>query len=284
MIISTAVTQFIAFKRASGIARSSILNIESTCNLFLSMARDKDLAVVADLDSVFWNEWVGNLLESSSPSSVKLRVVLVRQFLSWCFDQGHIDDLPYIPVPKQNRNHIPDVLTMRDIDKLLEVVLPSLTGCRADRDRAMVAIMLATGIRVGELIELQAADVDAARGTCVVRCGKGMKTRVVAYDPNGVCGRWMKRHLKTITKTDQKVFGMTVANVQTVLKKVGAAAGRHISPHTLRRTWASKSLESGIPLHVVMQLGGWSDVSTLRHYVNIASNSAVHLAQKLAYV
>ena len=284
MLIVNAIEQFLSVKTAENLSRASILNIRATTNLILAAAREQDKGTVDQLDSHFWSEWARGMLETNSASSVRLRVVIARQWMRWCDQNGHLPNgVPTIPVPKMPKQHLPDVLTNRDIDRLLHDFLPALDERNAVRNRALVAFALATGVRVSELVALEWRDVDIARGTAVVRMGKGTKTRLVSFDPNGIAARWLKQW-KRVAKKD-RVFPVTIDSTQIIVKRIVAQPlGRDVTPHTLRRTWASQSLSAGVPVHVVMALGGWSDIEVLRKYVHIANDNAVMLAQKLAFI
>lgn len=286
MIISTAIENYLVYYRASGHSQSSINTITNSLGKLLSYSREQNWGSLDDLNPTRMDEWVTWMMDSgSSPASIRLRVSVVKTFLRWCVERGYVADVTSIPVPKMHRKQLQDLLSNHDLDVLLAFLKDGLKTRNADRDRAIVLTFLATGLRLHELVALKIEDVDCDRGTATIT-GKGSKTRTVCWLPSGACGKALRKVIgkrkygPVFVKTNGDP--LTQDGVQVIMKRIGAMIDIKIDPHMLRRTWCSQSVASGMPAHVVMNLGGWSDLSVVSRYLHLATDQQIVLAQKFA--
>jgi len=204
----------------------------------------------------------------------------MRQFYQHALREGWIQSDPSVRIeaPKLGRS-LPKSLTEDEVMALLEA--PDLESPEGFRDRTMLEVLYATGLRVSELVGLRLEQVGMAQG--VVRVvGKGDKERLVPLGEEAV--DWLERFLKggrneiLHGRFCSEVFptkrgaGMTRQAFWYRIKKHAVSAGinKHLSPHTLRHSFATHLLNHGADLRVVQMLLGHSDLSTTQIYTHVA--------------
>jgi len=176
------------------------------------------------------------------------------------------------------RKTLPKVLTVEEVDKLLNIERITVFDYR---DKAMLELMYATGLRVSELVNLTINDIDLEN--CVVRClGKGKKERMIPigeYVLETMSEYLCLRTKLYLMKKDEHLFlnnhgkGISRSSFFKMIKKRLKVCNIHVdvSPHTLRHSFATHMLEYGSDLRVVQELLGHSDISTTRIYTHISN-------------
>ena len=217
---------------------------------------------------------------SKKPRSTARLLSCMRQFYQHALREGwvKVDPSSRIDAPKLGRP-LPKSLTEEEVEALLDA--PDLKTPEGFRDRAMLEVLYATGLRVSELVGLRLEQVGLAQG--VVRVvGKGDKERLVPLGEDAV--DWLDRFLKSArSELLQEQFcneifptrrgaGMTRQAFWYRIKKHAQTAGitKHISPHTMRHAFATHLLNHGADLRVVQMLLGHSDLSTTQIYTHVA--------------
>lgn len=208
------------------------------------------------------------------------RLSCLRGFFGWCTDQGLMDTNPagLLDGPKLPRV-LPNVLSREEVLRLIQA--PDGHSRLGRRDRAMLELMYASGLRVSELVNLRPLDLDLQRG--VVRVfGKGRKERLVPMHARAVSV--MEEYLSHVrpdfAPQDSRVFlnrsgmGLTRQAVWKLIRKYALEAriGRDISPHTMRHTFATHLLEGGADLRTVQMLLGHSDIAATELYTHVRSD------------
>lgn len=174
---------------------------------------------------------------------------------------------------------LPKFLSLEEVDRLL--AQPDVTTPRGLRDKALIEVLYATGLRVSELVSLRAADLNLEEGylTCV---GKGDKQRMVPLGQEAI--DWVRRYgregrpslLKK--KSSQWLFvnardggALSRVGFWKVLKAYGASAGisRELSPHVLRHSFATHLLDRGADLRMIQVMLGHADLSTTQIYTHV---------------
>ncbi|MCM3617453.1 site-specific tyrosine recombinase XerD [Sutcliffiella horikoshii] len=187
------------------------------------------------------------------------------------------DPTVHIDRPKQEQK-LPQVLSVEEVQALLEA--PELSKPFGKRDKAMLELLYATGMRVSELITLNISDVHMTMG--FVRCiGKGNKERIIplgkmAQDAIAVYIEESRSQL-TKKKTTDALFVNLYGNRLTrqgfwkILKKLTKEAGieKELTPHTLRHSFATHLLENGADLRAVQEMLGHADISTTQIYTHV---------------
>ncbi|MDP7579297.1 MAG: site-specific tyrosine recombinase XerD [SAR202 cluster bacterium] len=225
---------------------------------------------------------VGALGQRGYSDSTRTRkIAAFKSLFSFLLEEGLIDTDPtkHINSPRRGLS-LPNVLEEEEIESLLE----SSAGDTAEelRNRAMLELMYASGMRVSELIRLDLENIDLERG--YVRCfGKGSKERLVPVHhlaTLAVSGYMNKGRPKLEGRRSQKaVFLNTRGDRLTrqgfwlILKKLSENAGLEgrITPHTLRHSFATHLLKGGAPLRHVQELLGHANIATTQVYTHLTS-------------
>ena len=216
----------------------------------------------------------------SKPRSVSRLIASLRRLYRFSLRENRIavDPTLQIESPKLPRS-LPKSLSEDDVVALLNA--PNLNDSIGLRDRAMLEILYASGLRVSELVELKVTEVSLSEGVVRVT-GKGSKTRLV---PMGeVAVDWISRYLnearpaileKRLSDSlfvTQRGSSMTRQAFWYLIKRYALLAGIHkpMSPHVLRHAFATHLLNHGADLRVVQMLLGHSDISTTQIYTHVA--------------
>ncbi|MEP6782055.1 MAG: site-specific tyrosine recombinase XerD [Acidobacteriota bacterium] len=218
--------------------------------------------------------------EGRSPRSVARAVACFRGFFRFLVVSGHREDNPAVDVraPKAWKT-LPKFLSTDEVDRLLES--PDTSQPRGVRDRALLELFYATGLRVSEMVNLRQQDLNLESGylTCT---GKGRKQRLVPIGDEA--SSWLTRYLKDgrpallKKRASPRLFvnargGSSITRVGfwKILKNYGREAGlpRMLSPHVLRHSFATHLLERGADLRAIQLMLGHADLSTTQIYTHI---------------
>jgi integrase/recombinase XerD len=214
-----------------------------------------------------------------SAKTVARSVSVLRGFYRWLADEGVLRGNPLedMESPRTTRS-LPEVLSLDEVESLLNQPNPS--NPIGMRDRAMLELLYATGLRVSELVHLVLNNVNLEAGYLIV-LGKGDKQRVVPMGQEALhwLGRYLEESRKRLLADRQNplVFvsqwgrGMSRQGFWKIMKKYALMAGirKNISPHTLRHSFASHLLEGGADLRSVQSLLGHVDISTTQIYTHV---------------
>jgi integrase/recombinase XerD len=212
-----------------------------------------------------------------SPRSINRALSAMRGFYSYLVTIGERADDPAVNlVPPKLWRPLPKVLSEAEVESLLAA--PDLSRPLGLRDRAMLELIYATGLRVSELVGLQLPQLRLDVGY-LVAFGKGSKERVVPVGEQAEhwVGRWLQEARPGLVKgRHQAVFvnyagePMTRMGFWKILKGHGITAGiRALSPHVLRHSFATHLLEHGADLRAVQTMLGHADISTTQIYTHI---------------
>lgn len=215
-----------------------------------------------------------------SPRSTQRLLSCLRGFVKFCHLEHLRTDNPLhsIAMPKQHR-HLPDYLTEHEVEDLLNA--PDVSNELELRDKAMLELMYASGLRVGELINIRFTDLDL--NNCIIRViGKGDKERLVPFAHT--TGKWLEDYLKSCrnlimdAQNPEYVFlssrGLRMTR-QTFWHRIKAYALRagirkNVHPHTLRHSFATHLLNHGADIFSVQELLGHASVDTTQIYTHLA--------------
>ena len=218
--------------------------------------------------------------QGASPRSSARLLSSIRGFYHYQIREKRIADDPSsrIEAPKIGRS-LPKALTESEIEALLSA--PDLEVSNELRDRAMLELMYASGLRVSELVGLQQSQVNLRQGVARIM-GKGAKERIVPLGEEAQ--EWLECYLKRARPdlargNANEVLFISCRGTQLTrqafwyaIKRYAVRAGidKHLSPHTLRHSFATHLLNHGADLRVVQMLLGHSDLSTTQIYTHIA--------------
>lgn len=203
----------------------------------------------------------------------------IKSFYRYLRAEGFVDDDPTIllQAPRQGR-HLPNILTVDEINSLIEAIPP---GPAALRNRAIIETLYGCGLRVSELVDLTLDKVYLAEGYVMVT-GKGSKERVVPISPiaaeligeyaAGPRGDIMpRRGEENIVFLNNRGTRLTRQMIFTIIRRLALGAGivKTISPHTLRHSFATHLLEGGANLRAIQQMLGHESIATTEIYLNL---------------
>ena len=236
---------------------------------------------VESLDRRALEEVIRQLMgEGRSPRSVARAVACYRGFYRFLVVSGRRTDNPAddLRAPRAWRT-LPKFLSMEEVDQLLQ--MPDTSTPRGVRDRAMVELLYATGLRVSELVNLRQQDLNLESGY-LTTTGKGRKQRLVPVGDEAAA--WLARYVREARpallkkRSAPRLFvnarggtGLTRVGFWKVLKEYGKQAGVRgsLSPHVLRHSFATHLLERGADLRAIQLMLGHSDLSTTQIYTHV---------------
>jgi integrase/recombinase XerD len=225
-----------------------------------------------------WVAWMHN--EGYATASIARALSALRALFRFLVREGKlaVSPLLLVPAPKGRRS-LPSVLSVVEMERLL--ALPDPNTPLGSRDRCLLEMMYATGVRVSELLSIRLEQVDWAQRTLRVE-GKGSKERLVLvgdlamdaleyYIHNGR-GELLAGRVSDALFLSYRGTPLSVRGFHVVLKSYVMAAGitRQITPHTLRHSFATHLLEGGADLRSVQELLGHSNVSTTQVYTHVS--------------
>lgn len=248
----------------------------------LDYLEQQSIANVADVGRHHLLHYLLRLKESGrKASTVSRHIASIRAFFHYMAVNGYIQLNPaiYIESPKQEKKE-PSVLSMENAGQLLET--PQPVTAAGKRDKAMLELLYATGIRVSELISLDVGSVNSQLN--IIRCvGSGMKERIIPYGrmaatalddylQNGRAELLRHSEDEPALFLNQLGTRMTRQGFWKMVKKYAKEAGisEEITPHTLRHSFAAHLLENGADLRAVQELLGHADISTTQRYTKVS--------------
>lgn len=215
--------------------------------------------------------------EGLSPRSVSRALVSMRRFYAFLVNEGDRDDNPAVNLyPPRLPRRLPKVLREEQVEALLRA--PDTSRAPGVRDRAMIELLYATGLRVSEMVGLERSQLQLEAGF-LIAFGKGAKERVVPVGESAET--WLQRYLKEVRPAMAKgrhdtVFvnyrgsGLTRQGFWKLLRDYGRGAGiPDLSPHVLRHSFATHLLEHGADLRAVQVMLGHANITTTQIYTHI---------------
>lgn len=215
-------------------------------------------------------------------ASIRRKVSTIRGFYKWLRAEGVLENDPFYGVqgPRAPKR-LPHVLNAGDIDRMIGA---ASRGSEPQdlRDRALLELLYAAGLRVSEIAGLDLQDVDLRQATVRVR-GKGKKERVGVFgEPAAVAlDRYLRSARPALVSRKQDAlflnrFGgrLTVRSVQTIVRKYALMAGlpEDVHPHLLRHSFATHMLDGGADLRVVQELLGHESPNTTQIYTHVTES------------
>ena len=235
-------------------------------------------------------EYVHSLIRrGKSAATVTRSVASIRCFYRCLMDIGVCDRDPTKGVsPVKVERKLPQVLTSKEVELFLDQ--PECTDLKGYRDRAMLELLYATGIRVSELIDLNVGDLNLPGG--VLHCESKGKARVIPLYPAAI--RALTEYLNTVRPQliddpgEEALFvnmsgeRMSRQGFWKLIKYYQEKAGIHkdITPHTLRHSFAAHLLENGADLHSIQEMLGHADISSTQVYSKLVNQELKSVYKK----
>lgn len=275
-------------KQASGNTVSSYLRDIRQFSEWLS--RERGLDVLNATQPVI-SEYLSSMQKNGkSGATVSRSFASLKNFYAYAVSTGFLE---YTPIPEdvhieRGEKKLPQVLTGREVELLL--AQPVCSDAKGYRDKAMLEVMYATGMRVSELIDLNVDDVSLEMG--IIKCSNAKKSRVIPLYPAALHALnvyIIEVRAALIDNPNEKALFVNVSGSRMsrqgfwkILKYYQAKAGieKEITPHTLRHSFAVHLLENGADLGSLQELMGHSDISSTQMYTHLINQKIRSVYQK----
>lgn len=228
--------------------------------------------------------------QGKSGATASRTLASLKNFYSYAMSTGFLEESPVsgdLHVDRGEKKY-PQILTGKEVELLLSQ--PSGLDAKGIRDKAMLEVMYATGIRVSELIDLNVEDVNLESG--VIHCGSAKKSRTIPLYPGAL--RALSVYIKDVRGTmvatpEERALFVNVGGARMsrqgfwkLLKYYQAKAGieKEVTPHTLRHSFAVHLLENGADLGSLQELMGHSDISSTQMYTHMVNQKLKSVYEK----
>ncbi len=268
-----------------GLSNNTVKAYEADISSFFQWLDNEDLKY-KNLQEDHINQYISFLFQRKMrSSSVNRKISSIKSFYIFLVKRNFLKNSPLndLVTPKQEK-YLPESMSEAEVDKLLNS--PDVANKIENRDKAMIEMLYATGMRISELVNLKITDVDMKR--CVVKVlGKGSKERLVPFGETALDS--LKSYLNNREQSSSKEIFLSnrgkkmtrVAFWQRVkVYLIRENLKNSISPHTLRHAFATHLLNRGADLRSVQLLLGHSDLSTTQIYTHIAKQRLSDVLKK----
>ena len=269
---------FLSAKKVEGCSDKSLRYYYSTIdNMLTSVGKTAKHITTDDL-----RQYLDAYQKSSNASKVTIDNIrrILSSFFSWLEEENHILKSPVRRIHKvKTGKTVKETYT----DEALEIMRDS---CETDRDLAMIDLLASTGMRVGEMVKLNRADIDFQERECIV-FGKGDKERRVYFDARTKIH--LMRYLDSRTDNNPALFvslqsphnRLQISGVEVRLRVLGRKLGiTKVHPHKFRRTLATMAIDKGMPIEQVQRLLGHQSIDTTLQYAMVNQNNVKISHQK----
>ena len=287
MLFTRAKTDFLEYLEIEqNRSQKTIANYDHYLTRLVDFAGD---ITVTDIDPELirkWRLWLNRLGTNTSDELGKLtqnyHLIALRSFLKYCAKR----DIPALSADKIElaRTRRKQVTFLGEDELARLFAQPDLSSLSGVRDRAILELLFSSGLRVSELVGLDKESINLKRREFMVR-GKGQKDRPIFISPEAA--KWVEHYLSKREDTARPLFvrysgskqvdltgnfhRLTVRSVQRIVARSARLAGitKHVSPHTLRHSFATDLLMNGADLRSVQALLGHSNIATTQIYTHV---------------
>lgn len=227
--------------------------------------------------------------EGRTGATASRNLASLKNFYAYLVSSGFLEKSPVSDIHvSRGEKKLPQILTGREIELLLSQ--PVCVDAKGFRDKAMLEVMYATGIRVTELIDLNIDDVNIEQG--IIKCNNAKKNRIIPLYPAAL--KALSAYLRDvrdgmIESPDEKALFVNISGVRMsrqgfwkILKHYQSTAriDKEITPHTLRHSFAVHLLENGADLGSLQELMGHSDISSTQLYTHMINQRLKSVYEK----
>lgn len=268
---------FLSSKKIEGCSNRTIKYYEEIINKFIHEF-DKSIKNI-DTDNI--RQYLSKYKELSNCSSItidNLRRVL-SSFFSWLEDEDYIIKSPVRRIHKiKTATIVKETLTDENIEKLRD-------ECENIRDLCLIELLISTGMRVGEIVNLNINDINFEERSCIV-LGKGNKQREVYFDAKTKLH--LQNYLNKRKDTNKALFvsmrkphqRLSISGIELIVRNIGLNSKiNNVHPHKFRRTLATMAIDKGMPVEQVQKLLGHVKIETTMHYAMV-NQSNVKLSHR----
>lgn len=271
--------EFIDAKRIEGCSERTLKEYKISASKLIDFYKDKTLRKITTDDiRNFLMSYQG--INNCSNTTIDNHRRNLSSFFTWLEAENYVLKSPMIRIHKiKTKKTVKKIISDEDIEILRD-------NCNNIRDLAIIDLLYSTGIRVGELVNLNKEDIDFENRECIVM-GKGNKERTVYFDAK------TKLHLMNYLSTrkddnvalfvslDKPYDRLNISGVEVRLRKLGKKLGlEKVHPHKFRRTMATRAIDKGMPIEQVQQLLGHNQIDTTMCYAKVMEENVKHAHRK----
>lgn len=283
MIGQEALEEYIIYlKIERGLSANTVTSYKRDIEKYLTFLMEKKITQLDEVSRFEILDFLQTLRQSGAADNSIIRMVSsLRKFHQYVKRESIVSDDPMqlIDTPKK-ASTLPKAISPQAVEQLLEA--PDTTTPLGVRDRTILELMYATGLRISELVNLKLSDMHLTMGF-IQTMGKGEKERIIPLGE--IASQWLDHYLDGARvylqdqspETSEYVFlnsrgkGLSRQGVWKKVKQLALEAGidQNVTPHTLRHSFATHLLENGADLRMVQELLGHADISTTQIYTHI---------------
>lgn len=280
--METIIEEYLKFIQIEkGLSENTIGAYRRDLKKYQLYMQEQKIAHIDFIDRQTIQECLGSLIDQgASAKSIARFISTIRSFHQFALREKYAAKEPtvLIETPKYEKK-LPDVLDVEEVIQLLET--PDLTKNNGYRDRTILELLYATGMRVTELIQIEIEDVNLIMGFVKV-FGKGNKERIIPLGDtvieyldtyiNTVRPQLLKKTVTNVLFLNLHGRPLTRQGIWKLIKQYGLRANitKTLTPHTLRHSFATHLLENGADLRAVQEMLGHSDISTTQLYTHVS--------------
>lgn len=280
--METIIEEYLKFIQIEkGLSENTIGAYRRDLKKYQLYMQEQKIAHIDFIDRQTIQECLGSLIDQgASAKSIARFISTIRSFHQFALREKYAakDPTVLIETPKYEKK-LPDVLDVEEVIQLLET--PDLTKKNGYRDRTILELLYATGMRVTELIQIEIDDVNLIMGFVKV-FGKGNKERIIPLGDtvieyldtyiNNVRSQLLKKTVTNVLFLNLHGRPLTRQGIWKLIKQYGLRANinKTLTPHTLRHSFATHLLENGADLRAVQEMLGHSDISTTQLYTHVS--------------
>lgn len=285
------ILDFIAYlHRVKKTSQNTELSYKRDLTKLCGYLKGQEIASVEKITATNLNSYILYLEgRGFAAATISRNIASMKAFFFYLYKNGIMknDVAELLKAPKIEKR-LPEILTMEEVERLLE--LPCSENPKTLRDKAMMELLYATGIRVSELLSLSISDVNLAMSFII--CKEGIKERTIPY--GGKAKKALMRYLDgprdsllgenrtSVLFTNCSGKPMSRQGFWKLLKSYAKKAGidKDITPHTLRHSFAAHLVQNGADLHSVQEMLGHSDISTTQIYMQMKNSRLREVYEK----
>ncbi len=269
-----AYTDFMLSRQAMRVTPATVQFYKYTAGFFLTWLESQSLQSPQEVTARHVRAYLAELIARElTDNTVNCHARAIRTMLKFWYAENYMKDVVKFEMPKVEKKRLP-VLTADQVSTVLQ-------ACASLRDKAIILLMVDTGLRRSEVIALNWTDLDFGTGLVQVKRGKGGKSRSVVI--GATCRRAILAYRRTLnietltppliqTNSNTRFTGNGFAQI---FKRLRAAAGVYVTPHSLRRTFVILSLRSGMDVLHLQALLGHSTLAMVEHYAQMQDEDLI---------
>ena len=268
---------------SKGVSQNTLDSYQRDVEHYLAFLKEHGDPLPEKTDKEILSQYVAELQSlGRSPSTVTRNMASIRSFYQYLIQLGLTEENPakQIKIQKKDKK-LPQILTQQEVELLLRQ--PDISEPKGCRDRAMLELLYATGIRVSELTELDLSDIRLKEG--LLHCRSHKSERIIPVYPAAIAAvsdylRRVRSEIAPKLEDEGALFlnfngkRLTRQGFWKIIKNYARSAGitKDITPHTLRHSFALHLLENGAQLKDIQMMLGHADISSTQIYIQLLDN------------